>query len=360
MSEAKAKKLNINSLDVPRAFFGKERHREYGSAAFVPKNGARRFTATKILQLGLMHTENIMFGNLNTMPYSAFTDELYCSRPTVGRNLQELDADKIIKKIRKSKYEILADYSEEKTVTVYSFLLEEKLKLGGRVKRLSKNAVLYLSEAIAAMLEGKNGGKYFIGGNKRVATLLNVAHSTAWYVIKELIDTKALYIKCLHYDEAGNEIIKSGAGSSSKEITVYEVNDEILRRCRAIEKEKAELRAVKTVFGQNVKKPQERPAPTERRGHYGKYTFAEGAQGESDISKLHTAFDTDETVINIKQRYKKLKGLFVNALRSGNMQELDELEQEMNDVQDELREYLINSGAPPDVISENLTEYIND
>ncbi len=357
MSEATAKKLNINSLAVPRAFFGKERHRKYGSAAFVPKNGTRRFTATKILQLSLMHTENVMFGRLNTMPYSAFTDELYCCRPTVCRNLQELGADKIIKKIRKSKYEILADYSDEETITVYSFLLEEKLRLGGKVKRLSKNAVLYLSEAIAAMLEGKNGGKYFIGGNKRVATLLNVSKSTAWYVIKELTRTKALFRKSLHYDEAGNEIISNGAGKSSKEITVYEVNDELLIRCRAIEQERAELRAVKATFGQNVKKPQERPAPTERRS---KYTLAEVVQGEPDFSKLRAAFDTDEIVINIKQRYKRLKGLFVDALRSGNMQEFDELEQNMNDVQDELREYMINSGAPPDVISENLTEYIND
>lgn len=363
MSGTTAKKLNMNSLAVPRAFFGKERHSAYGSAAFVPKNGGKRFTASKILHLSLMHTQAVMFGSLNTMPYSAFTDELYCSRPTVCKNLQELGADDVIKKVRKSKYEILADYSDKETVTVYSFLLEEKLELGGKVKRLSKNAVLYLCEAIASILKGNYGGKYYVGGNKRVSSVLNSPTSTAWYVIKELTDVKALYSKCLHHDEAGNEIITNGAGSSSKEITVYEVNGEILRRCRAIEKEKAELQAVKAMFNQNVKKPQERTKPTKPPkdgGKYNGYVLAESSTGEIDFGKLRAAFNNDETVMNIKRRYKQLECAFFTALRSDDEQKLDELEQALFDVQDELREYLINAGAPPDVIPENLIEYIKD
>lgn len=363
MSAATAKKLNMKSLAVPRAFFGKERHRSYGSAAFVPKNGGKRFTASKILHLGLMHTQAVMFGSLNTMPYSAFTDELYCSCPTVCRNLQELGDDDVIKKIRKSKYEIIAEYSGNETVTVYSYLLEEKLELGGKVKKLSKNAVLYLSEAIASILKGNHGGKYFVGGNKRVSSLLNVSPSTAWYIINELIATKAIFRKSLHYDEAGNAVIKNGKGKSSKKITVYEVNDEILRRCRAIEKEKAELRAVKAVFGQNVTKPQNNAKPQKqpKQGDkYGKYALAERTTGESDFGELRAAFDTDKTVINIKQRYKQLEGEFFTALRAGDEQKADELEEAIINVQDELREYLINSGAPPDVIPDNLTEYIKD
>ena len=144
MQNAATEKLNMHSLAVPRAFYGKERDKKYGSANFVPLNGGNRFTSSKILALSLMHTESVMFGNLNLMPYSAFTDNLYQSRPTVCRNLKELVSENVIKKIRQSKYEINVEYSDEQTVTVYEFLLEEELNLGGSVRRLTGNEVLYL------------------------------------------------------------------------------------------------------------------------------------------------------------------------------------------------------------------------
>ncbi len=358
MAATAAKQLNMNCLSVPCAFLGKARDKKYGSEGFMSENGGRRLTGSDIFTLSLMHTENVMFGSLNLMTYSAFTDELHYSRPTVCDSLKKLIGSGIINKLRQSKYEIKALFSGKKTVTVYKFLIEEEFDLGGTVRKLTKNEALYASIVIAFYLNDKNKGKHFIGGNSRVSSTLNVPESTAYYIIERLIATKILYRKAMIIDSAGNEVVTNGKGNSSKELTVYEVNSEILRRCSAIEKERRELRAVKKLFGQNSSKTDEKQ-PSEQPGKRSEgFTFAPTSEGKPDFIKILEGFKTDEIFLNLKQSYNKLLGVFLTALFAGKPTE--EIEEDIEVALDGLREYLIKHGVPPGNIPDNLSEYIKN
>lgn len=360
MAGATAKKLNINCLSVPCAFLGKARDKKYGSESFKSENGGRRLTCSDIFTLALMHTESVMFGSLNLMTYSAFTDELHYSRPTVCSSLKKLTGEGAINKLRQSKYEIKSAFSDKKTVTVYKFLIEEELDLGGTVRRLTKNEALYASIVIASYLNPKNKGKHFVGGISRVASALNVPTSTAWYVINRLIATKVLFRKSMIKDSAGNEVITNGKGNSSKELTVYEVNSEILKRCKAIEKERQELRAVKALYEQNVKKADKAKQPKEQPGkHSERFTLARSDNDfKPDFTKVINAFKSDGTYLSLSKSYNNRFNKFVSAVRAGKL--TDELEEDIETALDSVREYLIKRGIPPEGIPDNLSEYIKE
>lgn len=359
-NEATAKKLNMNSLSVPWAFFGKKRHERNGSGNFIPKNGGRRLSSAAIAELSLIHTETVMFGNLNLMPYSAFTSELHKSRPTVCRGLKEIIQNEIVERPRQSKYTINAEYSDEYTLTVYSFLYEEEFDLGGVVRKLTLNEAYYASLIIAFYLNPKNKGEYFVGGRKRASSAINVAESTAAYVADRLIDTKIIFRNAMKKDSAGNYIISDGKGNSKNELTVYKVNPEILKRCRKIEAEKEKARAereqkkaVKALFSDGKNKPNKQGFT------YNKYAFAENGE-EKGFKELFSAFACDEAVKELKQRYGQAEREFLNAMRNGSESEISDCEEELADILDELREYLIRRGVPRDEIPKNLTKYIKD
>lgn len=357
MTEQPAKKFNINVLNVSQAFFGKARDKKYGSENFVTKDG-KRISSAEIFALSLFHTHEIMYGNVGLMPYSALTEALSYSRPTVCKSLKKLVGGKRIEKVGQSKYELVSRFSAKKTLTVYQFLLEEELELGGLKRRLTKNEALYLSILISFYLNPDNKGKYFVGGVRRAASTLNVAESTISYVIDKLIKSKAIFRKSMTKDSAGNVIISNGKGTSSREQTVYEVNDKLLSRCRAIEKERAALRAVKKLFGcGGGKKSMEQAAPSDEKPgkRSERFMVAEPEVSESFI-RAFAELETDETFNNIRQRYSELNAAFIEALKAH--KPTAELEADIEIEADRFREYLLRFGLSPGEIPENLGYYI--
>ena len=235
MQSSKAQKLNNGYSAMPVAFLGKGEN-----AAF--RHEEKRQSASKLITLAYINKANTAFEG-RKLPYSSFKDELHQSRVTVWQNLKALRKDGIIARQGQSDYIICPTFSAKSYIIIYNFLLNEELRLGGKVdKRLSSNAVILLCNIISFYLNPKNKGKYYIGGIKRCASFLNVAQSTAWYVIDELIRVGAIYRKAMTKDSAGNVIIYDGKGAHRECQTVYEVNSDILKRCAAINRDRAAKR----------------------------------------------------------------------------------------------------------------------
>ena len=360
MSDATAKQFNNRVSYVSRTYLGKPNKKD-GSEKFTTSSG-KRFTGSKIIMLGLICTEAVMFGSLNKMPYDSFMSEINAARGTICRNLKELGEDDIIEHPAQSKYKIKADFSHKNNIPVYHFLLTEPIELdGGIKKRLSYNAVLYLCEMInfyLMPLEERNYQKWYIGGFHRAAKAINVPDSTACGVIDELIDTKAIYSKELSKDSAGNDMVKPGKGKHCKILTAYEVNSEILSRCRKIQKEMQELKEVKVLYTYGKvpepKKSTARPAPATHNQKHDKYALA-----EQKFQKLEVTFASDETYKNIKQRYVQLKSIWLDKfIKENDLDRADELEDEMNDVLHELKTYILSRGSPPEDIPADIGKYI--
>lgn len=323
MLTAATKKVNKRVSYVPRDLLGKPN--ENGTVgAFTTPLGSR-FTATKILSLGFIYTESVMFGSLHTMPYSEFMSELHFSRDTVSRNLRELRESGIIERPRQSKYKFEPDFAQGQSFPVYHFLLEEKIDFGGVVKRLSYNAVLYLCEIINFYLtpinkRKNNKQKYFIGGNRRASKTLNIVPGTAHGIIDDLLGTKAIFRHQLSYDSAGNEIISGGKGDSRKTLTVYVVNSNILRLCSAILKEMEDIKALKKLGKKIVRSKQDeegeynqRNFPSnsiKNRSHYDKYNLA-----EQKFLELEIKFAYDDKYQELKRQYAVLYDSWFEVLK---------------------------------------------
>ena len=231
MSISKAQKLNNGYSAMPVAFLGKGEN-----VAF--RHGDKRQSASRLITLAHINRAQCAFEG-RKLPYSDFTDELHQSRVTVWQNLKTLRHDGIIARHGQSEYIICPTFSAKSYILIYNFLLNEELKLGGKVdKRLSGNAVILLCNMISFYLNPKNKGKHYIGGIRRCASFLNVAQSTAWYVIDELMRVGAIYRKAMTKDSAGNVIIYDGKGAHRECQTVYEVNSDILKRCKGISKDR--------------------------------------------------------------------------------------------------------------------------
>lgn len=352
-----------NCIVVPRAFYGKEKNKAQGSESFRTASGGR-LLASKILTLGYMHTEKLKHGKLDDMCYGRLEGELNFCKTTIAKNLRELrDDEKILERTRKSHYKIVSEYKTGKAgfVPVYSFLLEEPLDCGGVVKKLSFNAVLALSEFIAFDLDPDNKYKHFIGGVHKTAELLNIPESTAQGVIDELKDVKAITTYSLTYDSGKNEMLKPGKGKSSKDLTVFEVKDKLLSKCRAIQKKslerKAEVKKVKETLKQ---KHQDKPTPQHKR-----YvdSLSSKERDELHCENIKAAFKDDEAFNFMIERYNKLSEKFINEISDAGAimnpsPSMQKIFAEQEGIVEELRGYLIKKGVSPGNIPEDLEEYI--
>lgn len=321
---------------MPREFFGKAKH-----SVFAP--AGKRISATKLLSLAYVYTQNAMFGRLNTMQYDDFSDTLGLAHSTVCKSISGLRAAGILNRKKKSHYDVLPQFDERSYIVIYHYLLTEKLNLGGAVKRLSKNAVLYLCEMIAFYLNDKNKGKYFVGGIKRCAAAINVARSTAWGVIEELIRTQAIYCKRKSNDSANNVILKDGKGVSCIEQTVYVVNSKLLRRCKKISNQSKELKEVKELF-RSAAVSSDADNITELRKSFFAPSEDVRARAEASMDKLKASFDNDVIYQKIKlDRATALK----NFLISGDETVYDEACEALDERQ---TEFLKLHGLPPDAL----------
>lgn len=247
MAAQATEQLNNYFIAFLRAFYAKPKKDKQGkiieNAIFKPAD-ARRYKTSDGLILSAINKINSKYNDTvkNKFPvkltYELLHEETGLCNATIWNSLNRLEKDKQIEFGGTSRYTIVPDFSARSYVVIYNFLLTEELNLGGKIsKRLSKNAAVLLSEIIAFYLNPKNKGKYFDGGEKSVATLLNVAPGTACGIVNELIKLNAIYRNVKIEDEKGNIIIKEGKSKSSKESTIFQVNKELLLRCAKIKDE---------------------------------------------------------------------------------------------------------------------------
>ncbi len=354
-----SEQLNTGYMDVPRAYFAKaDKHAKYGAKKFIPKNGIR-LSGNKINILAFINTEHTMYGDYNRTTYSDFKAALGLCGCAVRHNLKELIDDNIIHVEAQSRYKIVPEFSGRENVRVYSFLLNEKINLGGKIKKLRKNSAMYLCEIAAFRLKNGNSDKPFIGGINRVAKTLNIPKSTAHDVIRELIDTKVIFVKSVSKDEAGNDIVKSGRGNSRKRLTGYVLNEEILKRIRKIEKviaENAEIRKVKNIFkatNQHKRQPERGIEKNE------KYLLAAPSvmSDEKKFAVIEHALKNNAHYQNLKREYKEVKYELFRTITKGDEAAEHELESRLETVLAELR-VIMQPVAPPGGLPEEIERYI--
>lgn len=363
MQQQATEKFNTRVSYIPRDFFGKQK--KDGTAGLFLSPVGSRLTGSKILTLGLINTENVMFGSLNRITYSDIRTELHLANATIARNLRELSDDGQIER-KYSKCKITLDYAQENSFPVYHFLLENKVDFGGVVKRLSHNAILYLCEMINFYLtpEEKRKNKmqaHFIGGINRIAKTLNIPNGTACGVIKELIDTKCIFRNKLVRDNAGNEMLSVGKGNSRTSLTVYKVNSKLINRCKAILKRLEDNKKLKKLggavpeqkHGESIQASQPDSVATDSRDKY----FLD-IQNERKFLKIEVDFAFDVAYSNLKNQYKELRRKFFEAVKRHDADSLDEIGTKLKCITENIRLYLINSGVPPENIPVSFEQLI--
>lgn len=362
MQTANELQINTRVTYVPRAFFAKKGER------FASARG-KRCTGSKILTLALIHTEEIMYGELNRITYGDFRAELAYARDTVCRNLREFVEDGQLIRHGQSKYRIQGGYNKTNAYPVYNFLLTENVDFGKTVKRLSNNAVLALCEMINTRIW--KGEKYFVGGVRRVAKMLNVADGTAHGVIKELIGTGSIYRKQGSYDEAGNLIVDNGKGESKSVFTVYEVNSALIRRCSEILNGINKRKNIKKTLSKG-NDPAVQPKSDERKGFSDKLAKerAEREREEAErnhrqeasedlkFRRLEATFAGDKAYEKEKANIKELYAAFLDAIGKNDVARLDETGCKIEMLTEKLKAYILSRGSPPEDIPDKLQIYI--
>lgn len=350
--------LNTGFMDIPRAYFAKtDKHKKYSAANFTNARG-RRLSANKIGMLAFINTERVMHGDYNRTSYNDFKCALGLCSGAICHNLKELKEDGFISSTAQSKYKIEPEFSGKENVRVYLFLLTEKIDLGGKIKRLSKNEALYLSEIIAFCKLNGNKVEPFIGGVARVAKTLNIPKSTAYDVIEELLSTKAIFSKKITKDSAGNYVIENGKGNSRACLTGYVLNSEILMKVKKIDKlnaETEELRNDRKLFNS---KSNRKLAQSNDSAH-DKYMLA-AAPAHSDEKKaaaIERALKDNTDYRNLKRQYKEIKHNLFNAIKDNDEPAERELEQKFEAIRGKIYS-LMRTVVPPDAIPKEFDRYI--
>lgn len=251
MQSANVKQFNMGYTKFPTAMLAKlpKDAREDGAVNFVPNTGARRFKANQLGILSVTHKYRSTYSSLIKLPHYVYERELGLSHSTVNRNLALLREQNIlVRKENVSDYYIdpKIEFSEKSYVVVYSFL-NEKLQLGGKCdKKLTFNAVLLLSFMLNHYFSikksaGKNGRNnikpeeaFFIGGKQRLASLLNVAESTANDAVWELMNVGAIYRKAYCIDNNYENLVSDGKGNSRSLLTCYILNSKLIRMAERV------------------------------------------------------------------------------------------------------------------------------
>lgn len=343
MAETVARQLNNRFSVVPPEFYGK-------GCSVQFQSGGKRCRSSKVLTAALLSTREAVLGNDCTTSYTDFTSELKYSRATIARDIAELTAsDGAFKRTRQSKYVAVFEFDTKRGLPVYHFLRAETFN----GIRLTGNDVIFASNVIRHYLNESREQKYFIGGEKRVSSFLGVAISTAHGVIYRLMKAGIMRRFVMHDGK-----LDTGKGINNDYQTVYVIDDEILKRVKAIRKEisrqNTEKEAVKLLF--TVKAEPKRADEQQNLSadvHYDKYALP-----EYKFQKLEAAFSSDKIYQDIRQRYLQLKTVWFDKLKEQDFDSADELEDELNNVADELKCYLQSRGAPPEDIPVNIWEYI--
>lgn len=343
MQATAEKQFNKHFSVVADEYFGKD-----GAARFT--DCGKRFTATKILSAALLSTRQSVLGNGCTTSYTDFEREMCFARSTTARNVAELTQDGAFKRDKKSTYTAAYNIDIKHGVPVYHFLRTEKFN----GKRLSSNAVLYVSFLIRFYLNPEREQKYFIGGEKRAAKTINVPQSTAHGLINEL-----LHADCIQRFQMHNGKLATGKGINSDYLTVYTVNDKILKAAKAIRKEinkqKADVAALKKLFA-TTDKPAEPPRRKPNLIDQWQSTLAAIEERKAiSAETLAIMFENDVVFKQLKRDYISISSKYFNALRqfggedNAQTQELEKrLDSILNDILNFLLSHNIQRSELPD------------
>lgn len=350
------KQFNKHFSVVVDEYFGKD-----GAARFT--NSGKRFTATKILTAALLSTRQNVLGNGCTTSYTDFENEMRFARSTIARNVAELTQGGAFKRDKKSTYTAAHNVDVKHGVPVYHFLRTEKFN----GKRLSSNAVLYVSFLIRFYLNPEREQKYFIGGEKRAAKTINVPQSTAHGLINEL-----LHADCIQRFQMHNGKLATGKGINSDYLTVYTVNDKILKAAKAIRKEinkqKADIAALKKLFAAqpNDGREQKTAAPPRRKNLLEEWqsTLAVMKQRNAmSAATLAKRFENNVAFNQLKRDYLSTFNKYFNTLRQVGGEEnaeTQEIEERLDIILSDVLNLLLSHNIQRKELPDDWKPFIRD
>lgn len=348
------KQFNKHFSVVASEYFGKN-----GAARFT--DGGKRFTGTKILLAALLSTRQNVLGDGCTTSYTDFESEMRFARSTIARNVAELTQGGNFIRDKKSTYTAACYVDVKHGVPVYHFLRTETFN----GKRLSSNAVLYLSYLIRFYLNSEREQKYFVGGEKRAAKTINVPQSTAHGFINELLHANVMQRFVLHNGE-----IKVGKGINSDYLTVYIVNDKILKAAKAIRKEinkqKADVAAFKKLFtvAEREQKPTEPPRRKPNLIDQWQSTLAAIEERKAmSAETLAKMFENDVAFKQLKRDYIRTSSIYFNALiNSGgeDTAEINEIEKRLDIILNDILNFLLSHNIQRSELPDDWKPFIRE
>ncbi len=348
-------KLNNHFSVVSEKLLGKN-----GAKHFT--NGGKRFPASKILSAGLLATRAAVLGDGCTTSYADFKNELGYVPATTARNVAELTRGELFKRNGQSKYTTAFDFDVKHGLPIYHFLKTEEFN----GKRLSGNAVLFASNLIRHYSNPDRKQKYFIGGEKRVATFLNVAESTAHGVINELLHADVMLRFMMHDGK-----LTAGKGINADYPTVYIVNDKVMKRVadihKQIHKQKAQTEALKKLFTAKPEPAARAELKDSRRKRNlieeWQSTFELLKKAENSAETLATRFKDDSTFNQLKRDYITTNSKIIETTLRNHGQdtpELAELERQFDCILSDILNFLQSHNVQRKNLPNDLQAFIRD
>ncbi len=352
MLEAKALQLNNRFSLMPEVFLGKD-----GGELFK-KDGKRR-TASALLCAGVLYTRADVLGDGCTTSYSDLETELHYARATIARDIAEDKCAGIINRYGQSKY--TAGYSVDKkhSLLIYHFLRSETFN----GIRLTGNDVMFVCNVIRHYLNDERKQKYFIGGEKRIASFLNVALSTAHGVAKRLLKSGVMHRFILIDDK-----LSEGKGINLTYPSVYVIDNEILKRVKTIRKQinkqQADKEALKKLFSVKPEQTGDKPRKGKPRSLVEQWneTFKYMAtMRENRVQELAKQFANNFVFNQLKREYKKLNASYFDEIKlnGGNVSiRAEELEAGIDSILSDVLNFLLSHNVPRTYIPEDWKKFI--
>lgn len=353
------KQLNNKFSVVLPEYFGKDNSSRFQSEG-------KRFTGSKILTAALLHTRETVLGNGCTTSYTDFENELGFSRATIARNVKELTFEGVFKREGQSKYSSAYSSDNKHGVPVYHFLRTETFN----GKRLSSNAVLYLSILIRFYTNQERKQKYFVGGQMRVAKVLTTADSTAKGIVDEL-----LYAGVVRRFQMHDNKLSEGKGINGDYVTVYIVDDKILKRVKeirkALNKKKSDAEALRKLFSEKTEPKRTVSDNSNKQSPYRcsiiermpSAELTEMLAKENNAASIAKAFKNDFAFNQIKRNYINATEKYFMALKQSggeDTSELIEIQDKLDSILSDVLNYLLSHNVQRTYIPEDWKTFIQE
>jgi len=155
------------------------------------KNGQPSIFAGLLLScqfiLAVIHTTTKLNGGAPAkITYDYLVTKYGISRETIRNALDVLKERKIIKQVKTSRYEIIADYNKTDHIKIYECWLKQEVAVNGKLKRLARSRWWVLGLILRGCKNEKTGG-VFVSSQKRIGKALGLPRTTAGDSVRELI-----------------------------------------------------------------------------------------------------------------------------------------------------------------------------